>query len=92
VATTRPRPGRFDLIGALGATVGVGALVFGIIESADRGWADPVVVLALAAAAVVLTGLIVHERGVVQPILPLRLFGDRRRSGAYTARRSTSAR
>ncbi|MGO4596255.1 MFS transporter [Terrabacter sp. 2RAF25] len=83
---TRPEPGRFDLVGALGATIGVGALVFGVIESADRGWSDPVVVGALATAAVVLTSLVVHERGAVQPIMPLHLFGDRRRWGAYAAR------
>jgi predicted MFS family arabinose efflux permease len=83
---THPRPGRFDLVGALGATVGVGALVFGVIESADRGWGDPVVVGALATAAVVLAGLVVHERGAAQPIMPLQLFRDRRRWGAYAAR------
>ncbi|HET7397806.1 MAG TPA: MFS transporter [Intrasporangium sp.] len=84
--TSRPQPGRFDLPGALGATVGVGALVFGIIESADRGWADPVVLISLVAAAVVLIGLVLHERGAGQPIMPLQLFGDRRRWGAYAAR------
>ena len=84
--TDRAQPGRFDLVGALSATVGVGALVFGIIESADRGWSDPVVVGALAVAVAVLGVLLVHERGAEQPIMPLRLFGDRRRSGAYAAR------
>jgi EmrB/QacA subfamily drug resistance transporter len=83
---TRPRPGRFDLFGALGATVGVGALVFGIIESASRGWASPVVLVALVLAAVVLVALVRHEQGAEQPIMPLRLFGDRRRWGAYAAR------
>jgi EmrB/QacA subfamily drug resistance transporter len=84
--TTRPQPGRFDLTGALAATVGVGALVFGILESADRGWADPVVLVALAAAVLVLVGLVVHEGRAEQPIMQLRLFGDRRRWGAYAAR------
>lgn len=84
--STRPQPGRFDLTGALSATLGVGALVFAIIESADRGWSDPFVVTALAAAVAVLGVLVVHERRAEQPIMPLRLFGDRRRSGAYAAR------
>jgi EmrB/QacA subfamily drug resistance transporter len=83
---TRPEPGRFDLFGALGATVGVGALVFGIMESAERGWGDPLVLVALVVAAVVLVTLVLHERGAEQPIMPLRLFSDRRRSGAYAAR------
>lgn len=84
--STRPQPGRFDMIGALSATVGVGALVFGILESAERGWTDPVVATALVVAVVVLTVLVRHERSAEQPIMPLRLFGDRRRSGAYAAR------
>ena len=84
--TTTPRTGRFDLGGALGTTVGFGALVFAIIESAGRGWADPVVVGALLVGSVVLGALFVHEHRVDQPVLPLRVFADRRRSGAYAAR------
>ena len=44
---TPPRSGTFDLRGALLATCGTGALVYGVIESAPRGWSDPVVVTAL---------------------------------------------
>jgi EmrB/QacA subfamily drug resistance transporter len=84
--TTSPKTGRFDLGGALGTTVGFGALVFAIIESAGRGWADPVVVGSLLTGIVVLGALFVHEHRVDQPVLPLRLFADRRRSGAYAAR------
>lgn len=83
---TRPHPGRFDLTGALAATVGVGALVFGIIESAGRGWTHPMVLAALVLAVGALTGLVAHERRAEQPVMPLRLFGDRRRVGAYAAR------
>ena len=83
---TRPRPGRFDLTGALTATLGVGALVLGILEAPERGWSDPVVVAALVSAAALLVALVLHERGAEQPIMPLRLFGDRRRWGAYAAR------
>jgi predicted MFS family arabinose efflux permease len=38
------------------------------------------------AAAGLLTAFVVNERRVAQPIMPLRLFADRRRSGAYLAR------
>ena len=84
--TTRRQPGRFDLTGAVTATIGVGVLVFGILESADRGWTDPVVLASLAIAVVVLSVLVLHERSAEQPIMPLRFFSDRRRSGAYAAR------
>jgi EmrB/QacA subfamily drug resistance transporter len=83
---TRPQPGRFDLTGAVAATLGVGALVFAIIESADSGWTSPVVLGGLVIAAVVLAGLVRHEARAEQPIMPLRLFADRRRWGAYAAR------
>lgn len=82
----RPQPGRFDLLGALGATAGVGALVFGIIESASRGWTSPVVIGTLVVAVVVLTALVRHEARAEQPIMPLRLFAEPRRWGAYAAR------
>jgi EmrB/QacA subfamily drug resistance transporter len=84
--TTRPQPGRFDVLGALAATVGMGALVFGIIESADAGWGDQVVVGSLLVAVVALAVLVRHEARAEQPIMPLALFSDRRRSGAYAAR------
>jgi len=82
----RPQPGRFDLAGAFSATLGVGALVFAIIESAGRGWTDPIVVASAVVAAVLLTVLVLHERRAEQPIMPLHLFADRRRAGAYAAR------
>ena len=41
VAETPPRGGRFDLTGALSATLGMSALVFGVIESAGTGWGSP---------------------------------------------------
>jgi predicted MFS family arabinose efflux permease len=44
------------------------------------------VVGALLIAVVVVVGLVLHERRAEQPIMPLQLFGDRRRSGAYAAR------
>jgi predicted MFS family arabinose efflux permease len=78
--------GRFDLTGAISATLGVGAIVFAIIHSAEAGWASPVTVTALVAGAVLMVVLIAGERRAAQPIMPLRLFADRQRVGAYVAR------
>jgi hypothetical protein len=39
---TEPRPGRLDAAGAISSTFGMTALVYGIVRSADAGWADPV--------------------------------------------------
>jgi len=78
--------GRFDLFGALSATFGVGALVFGIINTADAGWDSPVTLTAVSAGVVLLIVFVLIERRAAQPIMPLRLFGSRRRAGAYVAR------
>lgn len=78
--------GTFDVPGALTSTAGMGALVYGFIRSAEAGWRDPVALATLAAAAVLIAAFVVVERRVVQPILPLRLFASRERSGAYAAR------
>lgn len=86
LAETERRPGRFDVGGALAATLGTGALVLGIIESGERGWASPVTLGALAAGLVLLTVLVLHEARTAHPIMPLRLFRSRERSGAYAAR------
>lgn len=78
--------GRFDVIGALCATLGMGALVFGIIESGEAGWLSTRVLGALTLGVVLLIILVVNESRVQQPIMPLRLFASRERSGAYAAR------
>ncbi|MET3922207.1 MFS transporter [Arthrobacter sp. UYEF20] len=78
--------GRFDVAGALTATLGVGALVFGIINTAEVGWTSPVTVTAVGAGVVLLVLFVMIERKAAQPIMPLRLFASRRRTGAYVAR------
>jgi EmrB/QacA subfamily drug resistance transporter len=83
---TERRPGRLDLAGGLSSTLGMTALVYGIVRAADAGWADPLTIAALAAGVLLLALLVVHERRAQQPIMPLRLFASRERSGAYAGR------
>jgi predicted MFS family arabinose efflux permease len=87
VLTETPRQrGRFDVVGAVCATLGMGALVFGIIESGEAGWASARVLIALVVGVVLLATLVFTEARAAQPIMPLRLFASRERSGAYAAR------
>ena len=83
---TERGPGRFDMPGALSSTLGMTALVYGIVRSADAGWADPVTVAALVAGVVLLAAFVLNEWRARQPIMPLRLFASRERTGAYAAR------
>jgi EmrB/QacA subfamily drug resistance transporter len=83
---TEPQPGRLEPIGALCSTLGVGALVFGIVHSAQAGWTDNVTIGALTAGTVLVALFLRGQRRSDQPILPLRLFANRERAGAYAAR------
>jgi EmrB/QacA subfamily drug resistance transporter len=67
-----------DLPGAALAMVGVGALVFGIIEAPVHGWVAPMTLAAFGFAAVAGLAFVVRERTAIHPMLPLRLFRDRR--------------
>jgi len=83
---TPPRTGSFDISGALLATLGTGTVVFAVLESTARGWGDPIVVAALLSGAAMVAGLVANERRAAQPVMPLRLFSDRRRTAAYVSR------
>ncbi|MDN4614099.1 MFS transporter [Leifsonia sp. F6_8S_P_1B] len=83
---TARRRGSFDLAGALTITVGMTALVWGLIESSTLGWASPVVIGLLALAAVLVVAFVLIERRTAEPIVPLGLFANATRSGAYLAR------
>ena len=83
---TERRPGRFDLAGAASSTLGMTAVVFGIVHAGTAGWADRLTVASLAAGAVLLALFVANERRAEQPITPLRLFASRERAGAYAAR------
>lgn len=78
--------GRFDVLGAITSTLGMGALVYGIINAGEHGWAEPMTVILLVAGTVVLGCFVLNEWRAVQPIMPLRLFASRERSGAAIAR------
>lgn len=87
VITGSPRhKGRFDLVGALTATLGMSALVFGIINAAETSWGNALTVVPLVLSAVLLMVFVINEAKVKQPIMPLRLFADAERVGAYLTR------
>ena len=86
IAESEPAAGRFDVAGAATSTLGMTALVYGLIRSASAGWGDGITRAALAAGLLLLAAFIAIERRAAQPIMPLRLFASRQRSAAYAAR------
>jgi EmrB/QacA subfamily drug resistance transporter len=83
---TDRRSSRFDVAGALSSTIGMTALVWSLVRSADTGWADPLTLSALAAGVLLLMAFVLTEWRAPQPIMPLRPFASRERTGAYAAR------
>lgn len=79
-------PGRFDIVGALTSTLGIGSLVFAILHAAEFGWSTVPTLIGFVAAGVILTVFVVAEARAAQPIMPLRLFASRLRTGAYLTR------
>ena len=71
-----------DWWGAILGALGLGALVYGLIESSRLGFAHPSVVTALAAAVVLLALFLIIEAKISHPMLPLALFHSRTFSGA----------
>jgi EmrB/QacA subfamily drug resistance transporter len=80
--TRSPSAGRLDLPGALTATIGLAALVFGLIEAPVAGWGNPRVWVALVAAVVALTAFVWIEARHAHPMVPLGLFRIRAFAGA----------
>jgi len=71
-----------DWLGAALATLSLGTLVYGLIESSRRGFADPVIIAALIIGVVALIVFLVVEARRKNPMLPLTLFRSRNFAGA----------
>ena len=63
-----------DWLGAIIGTVGLGALVYGLIESSRLGLGNRSVILMLVAAILALVVFLLVEARISHPMLPLALF------------------
>jgi EmrB/QacA subfamily drug resistance transporter len=71
------RTGGFDATGAVLATAGSSLLVLGLVSGPDAGWLSLCGAGALVAGAVLLAVFVLVERRTRDPLVPLRLFGNR---------------
>ncbi|UOE44080.1 MFS transporter [Agromyces larvae] len=65
---------RIDWLGAALCTVGLGGIVFALIEQPNLGWGSPAIFLPLAIGVAAFAGFIVRQRFAPQPLMPLALF------------------
>lgn len=76
--------GRFDFVGALLSVAGMVSTVYGFIHVAHDGWSNTETFVVFAAAIVLLVGFVLYEAFVVsEPMMPMRIFENRNRAGAY---------
>lgn len=70
---------RVDAVGALTATGGLVAIVYGLLEAADRPWGSSDVLLPLLVGVGLLIFMAVWESRTEDPMIPLRFFANRTR-------------
>src|SRR6266496_652815 len=73
---------RLDWLGATLATIGLGSLIYGLIESSRLHFGHPAVIAALTGGTFFLIVFLVVEAGAKNPMLPLALFRSRDFTGA----------
>jgi EmrB/QacA subfamily drug resistance transporter len=77
-----PEAHRTDLVGAVLATIGLGGLVYGLIESSASGFGTLAVRAALIVGVVALLAFVFVERHTKEPMVPPSLFRSRDFDGA----------
>jgi len=88
IGESERQTGRFDLPGAITATAGVAALVYGLSNaSTDQAgvshWGDPKVIVSLIVAVVLLASFAFIETRSKHALLPMRVLANRSRTGGY---------
>ncbi|MGW4411930.1 MFS transporter [Nonomuraea sp. NPDC004702] len=78
----RARGRRFDVPGAVLATGGVSLLAYALIQGPESGWSSPLITGGFVLAAVLLAAFVAVEKAGADPLMPLRLFGNRSLSSA----------
>jgi EmrB/QacA subfamily drug resistance transporter len=80
-----PTPRRVDIPGQVTLIGGLFLLVLALLRGNEEGWGSAEIVVSLAGAAALLVAFVVVEARSREPMLPLRLLGERRFAGAQVA-------
>ncbi|MFS4094227.1 MFS transporter [Streptomyces sp. AF1A] len=74
---------RLDIPGAILATLGLVAVVFGFSQAEISGWGSGTTVAMFAVGLALLISFLVVEGKIKSPLLPLHVLTERNRAGAY---------
>jgi EmrB/QacA subfamily drug resistance transporter len=78
----RDRTRRFDLPGALSATLGITLIVFALVQGPSLGWTSAAVIAGALVGVLSLSAFALIERGSGDPLVPPRLLANRNLSTA----------
>jgi EmrB/QacA subfamily drug resistance transporter len=76
-ASTGTRTRSVDVLGAGLCALGLGGVVFALIEEPRYGWGSPVIFVPLIGGIVAFAAFLLHERRTPEPMLKLELFSRR---------------
>jgi len=76
---------KLDATGAILATLGCTAAVFGFSMGPEQGWLSPITLTSGFAGAVFLLAFLYVERTAENPVMPFDLFKDRNRVATFAA-------
>ncbi|MDT5013036.1 MAG: hypothetical protein QOH57_4653 [Mycobacterium sp.] len=82
---THREPMKLDATGAVLATLGCTAAVFGFSMGPEQGWSSPLTIGSGIAAVVFFIAFALAERKADNPLVPFDLFRDRNRLATFTA-------
>ncbi|MFJ8820354.1 DHA2 family efflux MFS transporter permease subunit [Streptomyces sp. NPDC102467] len=75
--TKDPAAPRVDIVSTVLTALGLGTLIYAIIEGPAKGWTDPLVLGGFVASVVLLAALVLRERRSPRPMLDLTLLAHR---------------
>ena len=76
---------KYDVPGAILATVGLVSLVYGITQAESVGWNGTTTLSFMGLGLLLLAIFLIVESKTSHPLLPLRILANRNRGGAYLA-------
>lgn len=76
---------KYDVPGAILATLGLVSLVYGITQAESVGWNGTTTLSFIGIGLVLLAAFLIVETKTSHPLLPLRILANRNRGGAYLA-------
>ncbi len=76
---------KLDAAGALLATVGCTAAVFGFTQGPENGWMAPMTLMSGVVAVAAFAAFVMVERTAINPVVPFSLFRDRNRLATFAA-------